>query len=152
MLLVEDEADVVDLLRYNLNKAGFSVLVADDGLTGLEIARENRPDIIVLDLMLPGMDGYSVCKALKKDPETEAAADSHADRKGRTERTGSRLGDRRRRLCHKAVQSARACLADPGAAAEIAVQSARAEVLEVGDFPFGQESNSMSGWRGGVSI
>lgn len=71
VLLVEDEGDVVDLLRYNLSKAGFSVLVAYDGLTGLQMARENRPEVLVLDLMLPGMDGHSVCKALKKDPETE---------------------------------------------------------------------------------
>jgi DNA-binding response OmpR family regulator len=71
VLLVEDESDVVDLLRYNLNKAGFSVLIAEDGLLGLEMARKNRPEIIVLDLMLPGMDGYSLCRALKKDPETE---------------------------------------------------------------------------------
>jgi DNA-binding response OmpR family regulator len=72
VLLVEDESDVVDLIRYNLNKAGFSVLIATDGLAGLEMARTNRPEIIVLDLMLPGLDGYSVCKALKKDPDTEA--------------------------------------------------------------------------------
>lgn len=72
VLIVEDEADVVDLLRYNLSKAGFSVLVAKDGLQGLEMARKNRPDIIVLDIMLPGMDGYAVCKALKKDPGTES--------------------------------------------------------------------------------
>jgi DNA-binding response OmpR family regulator len=71
VLLVEDESDVVDLLRYNLNKGGFSVLIAEDGLVGLEMARKNRPEIIVLDLMLPGMDGYSVCRALKKDPDTE---------------------------------------------------------------------------------
>ena len=71
VLLVEDEADVVDLLRYNLNKAGFSVLIAYDGLAGLEMARKSRPEIVVLDLMLPGMDGNAVCKALKKDPETE---------------------------------------------------------------------------------
>ena len=71
VLLIEDEVDVVDLLRYNLNKAGFGVLVASDGLTGLQMAREKRPDILVLDLMLPRMDGHSVCKALKKDPETE---------------------------------------------------------------------------------
>jgi two-component system, OmpR family, phosphate regulon response regulator PhoB len=71
VLLVEDESDVVNLLRYNLNKAGFAVLIAEDGLTGLEMARANRPEIIILDLMLPGMDGYSVCRALKKDPETE---------------------------------------------------------------------------------
>lgn len=72
VLVVEDETDVVDLLRYNLNKAGFTVLIANDGLQGLEQARKNRPDIVVLDLMLPGMDGLAVCKALKKDPETES--------------------------------------------------------------------------------
>ncbi len=72
VLIVEDEADVVDLLRYNLNKAGFSVLIANDGIQGLEMAKANRPDVIVLDLMLPGLDGKSVCKSLKKDPETES--------------------------------------------------------------------------------
>ena len=72
VLIVEDEADVVDLLRYNLTKAGFTVLIANDGLQGLEMARKNRPDLMLLDLMLPGMDGKAVCKALKGDPETEA--------------------------------------------------------------------------------
>jgi len=72
VLIVEDEADVVDLLRYNLTKAGFSVLIATDGLEGLAMARKNRPDIIVLDIMMPGMDGHAVCKALKKDPATES--------------------------------------------------------------------------------
>jgi DNA-binding response OmpR family regulator len=71
VLVVEDETDVVDLLRYNLTKAGFSVLVAADGLSGVEIARKNRPDLIVLDLMLPAMDGYSVCKMLRKGSDTE---------------------------------------------------------------------------------
>lgn len=72
ILVVEDESDVVDLLRYNLTKAGFSVLIANDGLKGLEMARKNRPDVIVLDLMLPGMTGQAVCKALRKDPDTES--------------------------------------------------------------------------------
>src|SRR4029453_7817638 len=72
VLVVEDEADVVDLLRYNLAKAGFSVLIACDGLEGLKIARKSRPDIVVLDLMLPGMDGYHVCKELRKLSNTEA--------------------------------------------------------------------------------
>ncbi len=72
VLVVEDETDVVDLLRYNLTKSGFSVLIAGDGLKGLEIARKNRPDIIVLDLMLPGMDGYTVCRELRKQPDTES--------------------------------------------------------------------------------
>lgn len=72
VLVVEDETDVVDLLRYNLTKAGFTVLIANDGLQGLEMAKKNRPDIMVLDLMLPGMEGKAVCKALKSNPETEA--------------------------------------------------------------------------------
>ena len=72
VLVVEDEEDVVDLIRYNLNKAGFSVLVAMDGRTGLTLAREYRPDVMVLDLMLPGLDGRSLCKILKNDPMTES--------------------------------------------------------------------------------
>ncbi|GAT32117.1 two-component system, OmpR family [Terrimicrobium sacchariphilum] len=71
VLVVEDESDVVDLLRYNLSRAGFGVIIANDGVEGLEMARKNRPDVIVLDLMLPRMDGLAVCKALKREPETE---------------------------------------------------------------------------------
>ncbi|OJU99619.1 MAG: DNA-binding response regulator, partial [Verrucomicrobia bacterium 61-8] len=71
VLVVEDESDVVDLLRYNLSRAGFGVIIANDGVEGLEMARKNRPDIIVLDLMLPRMDGLAVCKALKREAETE---------------------------------------------------------------------------------
>jgi DNA-binding response OmpR family regulator len=72
VLVVEDEADMVDLLRYNLSKAGFGVLIARDGLTGLEIARKNRPDVVILDLLLPHMDGYVVCKTLKNNLDTAA--------------------------------------------------------------------------------
>jgi DNA-binding response OmpR family regulator len=61
---------MVALLRHHLSKAGFGVLVATDGLTGLEITRKNCPDIIILDLLLPHMDGYAVCKALKNAAET----------------------------------------------------------------------------------
>ncbi|MCK9588648.1 MAG: response regulator, partial [Terrimicrobiaceae bacterium] len=71
VLVVEDETDVVDLLRYNLGRAGFEVLIAASGDRGLDMAREMRPDIIVLDLMLPGMTGHEVCRALKNDTDTE---------------------------------------------------------------------------------
>ncbi len=71
VLVVEDESDVVDLLRYHLERAGFEVQVAMAGDLGLQAARENRPDIIILDLMLPGMNGHEVCLALKGDPSTE---------------------------------------------------------------------------------
>jgi two-component system phosphate regulon response regulator PhoB len=70
VLVVEDEQDVVDLLRYNLNRAGFTVLIAANGVKGLEMARSQRPDAIILDLMLPEMDGEKVCKALKGSSDT----------------------------------------------------------------------------------
>jgi len=70
VLVVEDEADVADLLRYNLTRAGFLVMISGEGDKGLALAREKRPDIIVLDLMLPGLTGHEVCRALKGDPNT----------------------------------------------------------------------------------
>jgi DNA-binding response OmpR family regulator len=69
ILVVEDEPDVVDLLRYNLQREGYEVLVAGDGPGGLELATTRRPDVVVLDIMLPGMNGFEVCQKLRKDPE-----------------------------------------------------------------------------------
>ncbi|MFZ4484550.1 MAG: response regulator transcription factor [Chthoniobacterales bacterium] len=65
LLLIEDESDVLDLVRHSMTKAGFRVLVARDGLSGLQVARDSRPDAIVLDLMLPEMRGEDVCRELK---------------------------------------------------------------------------------------
>jgi DNA-binding response OmpR family regulator len=70
VLIVDDEADVVDLVRYHLIKAGFGVLVAREGREALRMAREERPDILVLDLMLPGIEGQEICRLLKADPDT----------------------------------------------------------------------------------
>ena len=70
ILVVEDEPDVVDLLRLNLTKAGFLVLEANDGLSGLALARERRPDAVILDLMLPEMHGEDVCRQLKSREST----------------------------------------------------------------------------------
>jgi two-component system phosphate regulon response regulator PhoB len=70
VLIIEDEQDVVDLLRYNLNRSGFTVIIANDGITGLEMAKTHRPDIILLDLMLPQMSGEKVCALLKAEPDT----------------------------------------------------------------------------------
>jgi two-component system phosphate regulon response regulator PhoB len=85
VLVVEDEADVVDLLRYNLNKSGFDVLIATTGLEGLEIAAHHRPDLILLDIMLPGMSGYDVCKKLRSKPETASIAIVMLTAKGETQ-------------------------------------------------------------------
>ncbi len=70
VLLVEDESDVVDLLRYHFKKAGFKVEIENSGDAGLAAVRSRRPDAVVLDLMLPGMTGLEVCRALKIDSET----------------------------------------------------------------------------------
>lgn len=70
ILVVEDERDVADLIAFNLERAGYEVIVANDGLTGEELALRERPNLIVLDLMLPGKDGYSVFKELRRDDRT----------------------------------------------------------------------------------
>ena len=67
ILVVDDEADLVSVLRFGLEIEGFAVLEAGDGEEGLGKAREHRPDLLVLDLMLPKLDGYKVCRALKYD-------------------------------------------------------------------------------------
>lgn len=67
VLIVEDEKDIRDLLVFNLKREGFAVLEAGDGKSALEVMAAKKPDIVLLDLMLPGMDGLSVSKAMQKD-------------------------------------------------------------------------------------
>jgi two-component system phosphate regulon response regulator PhoB len=70
ILIIDDEQDVIDLLTLHLRKAGFALCAATDGATGLRMAREETPALIVLDLMLPKMPGLEICKVLKTDPVT----------------------------------------------------------------------------------
>lgn len=70
ILIVEDEQDIADLVCFNLQRAGFEVLKAHDGIVGTEMALSSRPDLIVLDLMLPGRDGYGVFRELRRDSRT----------------------------------------------------------------------------------
>ena len=72
ILLIEDEADVADLVRYHLKKAKYRVLHALDGAEGLAMVQQERPDAVVLDIMLPRMNGFEVAKKLKSDPTTES--------------------------------------------------------------------------------
>lgn len=69
ILVVEDHQDTRELLKYNLESAGYEVVAAADGLTGLEMAQAHKPDLIILDLMLPGMDGLEACRRMKQDAE-----------------------------------------------------------------------------------
>lgn len=65
ILIVEDDRTLLDVLEYNLSKEGYEVLTAADGAAGLETARSGRPDLVILDVMLPRMDGYEVCRILR---------------------------------------------------------------------------------------
>ena len=72
ILIVEDEKDIVKMLDYNLKKEGYKVIFADDGEDALDAAKAKQPDLILLDLMLPGLDGLDVCKELKNERKTKS--------------------------------------------------------------------------------
>jgi phosphate regulon transcriptional regulator PhoB len=70
VLVVEDERDVAELIRYNLSKEGYDVLVTGSGTDAVKQAREARPDLVLLDIMVPHLNGWEVCRRLKQDSET----------------------------------------------------------------------------------
>ncbi|OGP67807.1 MAG: DNA-binding response regulator [Deltaproteobacteria bacterium RBG_16_44_11] len=70
ILVIDDEKDIVELIRYNLKNEGFSVIQAFDGETAIKMAKTQKPDLLILDLMLPGMNGIDVCKAIRANQET----------------------------------------------------------------------------------
>jgi DNA-binding response OmpR family regulator len=84
VLVVDDEPNIRDVLTYNLAKSGFRVVTARDGHEALALARSSKPDLIILDLMLPGIDGLDVCRALRKDSQVPiimlTARDGEIDR------------------------------------------------------------------------
>jgi two-component system phosphate regulon response regulator PhoB len=67
ILVIEDEEDIAELIRYNLEREGYRVVHAESGERGLEMVRRQRPDLVLLDLMLPGIDGLEVCKRVRAD-------------------------------------------------------------------------------------
>jgi two-component system phosphate regulon response regulator PhoB len=70
ILIVEDERDIADLIGFNLQRNGYEVLKAHDGISGTEVALRERPSLIILDIMLPGRDGYAVFRELRRDSRT----------------------------------------------------------------------------------
>ena len=70
ILIVEDEQNIVDILSFNLGREGYDTLEAYDGPTGLQLALEQNPDLILLDLMLPGMNGFDVCRKVRESGST----------------------------------------------------------------------------------
>ena len=70
VLIIEDDHNIADLLRLYLEKDGYEVRIAADGLKGMEAFRKEKPDLILLDVMLPGMDGWAVCRAIRAEDKT----------------------------------------------------------------------------------
>jgi DNA-binding response OmpR family regulator len=70
ILVIDDELDFVKMLQARLRIEGYEVLTAEDGIMGIQVARKERPDLIILDIMMPGLDGHSVCDILKKSTLT----------------------------------------------------------------------------------
>jgi CheY-like chemotaxis protein len=71
VLVIDDEKDLLELVRYNLEKEHLDVITATDGQAGLEIGLRHKPDLVLLDLMMPGMNGLEVCKELRSDARTK---------------------------------------------------------------------------------
>jgi len=71
IVIIEDEPDILEVLSYNLQREGFEVYSATNGTLGLSLVNKEVPDLILLDLMLPGMDGIEICSAIKNDPATQ---------------------------------------------------------------------------------
>jgi two-component system, OmpR family, alkaline phosphatase synthesis response regulator PhoP len=74
ILVVDDEQDIVDLISYNLSKEGYHVLKAFNGTDALSVASSELPDLVILDVMMPGLDGFDVCRQLRQQESTESMA------------------------------------------------------------------------------
>ena len=72
ILCIEDEVDIQEIIAYNLEKAGYKVTLSGNGITGLELAQTQLPDLVLLDIMLPCLNGTQVCERLKADPKTQS--------------------------------------------------------------------------------
>jgi two-component system phosphate regulon response regulator PhoB len=72
ILVIEDEPDILEMIRYNLDREGYRVSTVVNGEDGFERAQQDSPDLVLLDLMLPGIDGLEICRRLKADPVTRA--------------------------------------------------------------------------------
>ena len=105
VLVVDDEPKIVRLARDYLEKNGFRVVSAGDGPSALAMARREKPDLIVLDLLLPGMDGREVCRILRNESDVPIIMLTALLRRERPDR---RIGDRRRRLHRQTFFTSRA--------------------------------------------
>ena len=70
ILIVDDEPDILELIEYNLKKEGYQVFLASNGQEGINVAKKVQPDLIILDIMMPKMDGITLCRTLKSNLAT----------------------------------------------------------------------------------
>lgn len=94
ILVIEDDPDALRLIEYALEQEGYETVAAKDGLEGIRKAQDESPDLIILDIMLPGLDGYDVCHELRQKPETSIVPILMTSAKARQEdkNIGLRLG------------------------------------------------------------
>ena len=71
IVIIEDEPDILEVLSYNLRREGFEILTSADGIQGLALVKREHPDLVLLDLMPPGIDGIEICTSIKKNPDTQ---------------------------------------------------------------------------------
>ncbi|MDX1762028.1 MAG: response regulator, partial [Christiangramia sp.] len=71
ILLVDDEPDILEIVGYNLSSEGYNVITADNGADGVKLAKKNKPHLIILDVMMPEMDGIEACEQIRKVPDLE---------------------------------------------------------------------------------
>ena len=105
ILVVDDEEDILELVKYNLTREGYRIVYTETGEDAVKKARSEGPDLIVLDLMLPGIDGLEVCRQLKSDPATRHVPIVMLTAKGEEADMVAGLELGRRRLHHQTVQS-----------------------------------------------
>ena len=82
ILIVEDEPDIAELMRYHVTREGYQAEIVGSGRVALEAIQRRSPDLVLLDLMLPDLDGLEVCRRLKYDSDTRTVADPHRVAKG----------------------------------------------------------------------
>ncbi len=70
VLICDDEPYILESVKHVVSKEGYDVLTAEDGISSLDLARKEKPDLMILDIMMPGKSGYEVCRSVKEDPDT----------------------------------------------------------------------------------
>ena len=140
VLVVEDEEDIRELVSYNLLKEGYQVAGVASGEDALTAVESKTPDLILLDIMLPGLDGLRVCRKLKENPRFAVDPHHHAHGQGRRARHRGGAEHGGRRLRHQAVQSQGAARPNAGRVAScrgrarrFAEEEEESEIVEIRD-------------------